>query len=57
MRERRDDWSLNLTAESGFLAALIVGLAVGSFFLGVSTAIEEATRPEWRIKAAMVPAG
>lgn len=48
---------MNLTAESGFLAALIVGLAVGSFFLGVSTAIEEATRPEWRIKAAMVPAG
>jgi len=50
-------WSLNLTAEAGFLVALIVGLAIGNLFPGVSAAIKEATRPEWYIKTAIVILG
>ncbi len=50
-------WSLNLTAESGFLVALIVGLAIGNLFPGVTAAIKEAIRPEWYIKTAIVILG
>lgn len=50
-------WSLSLTAEAGFLVALIAGLAVGNLFPRVSAAIKEATRPEWYIKTAIVLLG
>ncbi len=50
-------WSLNLTAEAGFLVALIAGLVVGNLLPGVSEAIKEAVRPEWYIKTAIVLLG
>ncbi len=50
-------WSLNLTAEAGFLVALIAGLAVGNLFPGVVAATREAIRPEWYIKTAIVILG
>ncbi len=50
-------WSLNLTAEAGFIVALIAGLVVGNFFPGLVAAIKEATRPELYIKTAIVILG
>jgi len=50
-------WSLNLTAEAGFLVALIAGLAVGNLFPWVVAATREAIRPEWYIKTAIVILG
>ncbi len=50
-------WSLNLTAEAGFLVALIAGLAIGNGLPRVSEAIKEAVRPELYIKAAIVLLG
>ncbi len=50
-------WSLNLTAEAGFVIALIAGLIVGNFFPGLVEAIREATRPELYIKTAIVILG
>ncbi len=50
-------WSLNLTAEAGFVVALIVGLVIGNFFPGLVEAIKEATRPEFYIKTAIVILG
>jgi len=50
-------WALNLTAESGFIVALIAGLVVGNFFPGLVAAIKEATRPELYIKTAIVILG
>jgi len=50
-------WSLNLTNESGFIIALLAGLAVGYFLPGVSSALKEALRPELYIKAAIVILG
>lgn len=50
-------WSLNLTAESGFIVALVAGLVVGNFFPGLVEAIKEATRPELYIKTAIVILG
>ncbi len=50
-------WSLNLTAEAGFLVALIAGLVVGNFFPGLVEATREAIRPEWYIKTAIVILG
>ncbi len=50
-------WSLNLTQESGFIIALIVGLIVGNFFPGFAAAIGEAVKPEWYIKTAIVILG
>ncbi len=50
-------WSLNLTQESGFIIALIVGLIVGNFFPGFAQAINEAVKPELYIKTAIVILG
>ena len=50
-------WSLNLTAEAGFLVALIAGLVVGNLFPGLVEATREAIRPEWYIKTAIVILG
>jgi len=50
-------WSLNLTAEAGFLVALIAGLAIGNALPRVSEALKEAVRPEWYIKTAIVLLG
>ena len=50
-------WSLNLTQESGFVVALIVGLILGNFFPGFTQAIREAVRPELYIKTAIVILG
>ena len=50
-------WSLNLTNESGFIIALIVGLLIGNFLPGIARAIKEAIRPELYIKTAIVILG
>jgi uncharacterized membrane protein YadS len=50
-------WSLNLTAEAGFVIALTAGLAVGNFFPRFAEAIRTAIRPEWYIKTAIVILG
>jgi len=50
-------FSLRLTAESGFIIALLVGLIIGNFFKGFAGYIKEATRPEWYIKTAIVILG
>jgi len=50
-------WSLSLTAEAGFLVALVAGLIVGNLFPGLVEATREAIRPEWYIKTAIVILG
>ena len=50
-------WSLSLTAEAGFLVALIAGLIVGNLFPALVEATREAIRPEWYIKTAIVILG
>ena len=50
-------WSLNLTAEAGFLVALVAGLLVGNLFPGAIDATRDAIRPEWYIKTAIVILG
>ena len=50
-------WSLRLTAEGGFIIALIVGLIIGNFFAGFAEWMKEAIRPEWYIKTAIVILG
>jgi len=50
-------WSLNLTAEAGFIVALIAGLLIGNFAPGVAAFLAEAIRPELYIKTAIVILG
>lgn len=50
-------WSLRLTAEGGFVVALIVGLFVGNFLPGLAGWMQEAIRPELYIKIAIVILG
>jgi uncharacterized membrane protein YadS len=50
-------WSLNLTAEAGYILALVAGLLVGNFFPRVASAMQEAIRPELYIKSAIVILG
>ena len=50
-------WSLGLTGEAGFIVALLAGLILGNFFPGVTAFLQEATRPEWYIKTAIVILG
>ena len=50
-------WSLRLTAEGGFIIALIVGLIIGNFLPGVAGWMNEAIRPELYIKIAIVLLG
>ena len=51
------DWSLRLTAEGGFIVALIGGLIVGNFFPGLANWMKEAVRPELYVKTAIVILG
>ncbi|MGE5170804.1 MAG: putative sulfate exporter family transporter [Rudaea sp.] len=51
------DWSLKLTAEGGFIVALIGGLIVGNFFPGFADWMREAVRPELYVKTAIVILG
>jgi uncharacterized membrane protein YadS len=50
-------WSLRLTAEGGFIVALLVGLVIGNFMPGFAAWMQEAIRPEWYIKTAIVILG
>ncbi len=50
-------WSLRLTAEAGYIVALIVGLVVGNFFPRFAKWLAEGTRPELYIKIAIVLLG
>ncbi len=50
-------WSLKLTAEAGFIIALLVGLIFGNFIPSFGNAIKEAVRPELYIKTAIVILG
>jgi uncharacterized membrane protein YadS len=50
-------WSLNLTAEAGFIVALLAGLVVGNFFPRVAAWMREAIRPELYVKTAIVILG
>jgi uncharacterized membrane protein YadS len=50
-------WSLRLTAEGGFVIALIVGLIVGNFMPGFAAWMKEAIRPELYVKIAIVILG
>ena len=50
-------WSLQLTAEAGFIVALAAGLVVGNFLPRFGEALREAIRPEWYIKTGIVLLG
>ncbi|MCX6897533.1 MAG: putative sulfate exporter family transporter [Verrucomicrobia bacterium] len=50
-------WSLQLTAEAGFIVALAAGLIVGNFLPRFGNALREAIRPEWYVKTAIVLLG
>ena len=50
-------WSLKLTAEGGFIIALLVGLIIGNFLPGVAAWMKEAILPELYIKTAIVILG
>ena len=50
-------WSLRLTAEGGFIVALLGGLFVGNFMPGLAGWLKEAVRPELYIKTAIVLLG
>lgn len=57
MQQHGVSWSLNLTAEAGYIVALVAGLAIGNFFPGVAAFMKEAIRPELYIKTAIVILG
>jgi uncharacterized membrane protein YadS len=50
-------WSVGLTGEAGYIAALLAGLAVGNFFPGLAGRLKEGARAEWFIKTAIVILG
>lgn len=50
-------WSLRLTGEAGFIFALIAGLLIGNLWPGLTRYLQEAARPEWYIKTAIVILG
>lgn len=50
-------WSLRLTAEGGFVIALIVGLIIGNFLPSFASWMREAIRPELYVKIAIVILG
>jgi len=50
-------WSLKLTAEGGFIVALLLGLFIGNFMPGLAEWMKEAVRPELYIKTAIVILG
>lgn len=50
-------WSLNLTGESGYIVALLVGLAIANVSPGIAGRLREAVRPELYVKIAIVIMG
>lgn len=50
-------WSLRLTAEGGFIIALIAGLVIANVFPRAAAWLQEAIRPELYIKVAIVILG
>ncbi len=50
-------WSLKLTAEGGFVVALLAGLFIGNFMPGFAEWMKEAIRPELYVKTAIVLLG
>jgi uncharacterized membrane protein YadS len=50
-------WSLRLTGESGYLLALLIGLAIANFAPPLARWLNEAARPELYIKTAIVILG
>jgi uncharacterized membrane protein YadS len=50
-------WSLQLTAEAGFIVALAAGLIVGNFLPRFGDTLREALRSEWYIKTGIVLLG
>jgi uncharacterized membrane protein YadS len=50
-------WSLKLTAEGGFIVALLGGLFVGNFMPAFAEWMKEAVRPELYVKTAIVILG
>ncbi len=57
MKQFGISWSLRLTAEGGFIVALLAGLAVGNFLPGLAEWMKEAVRPELYVKIAIVLLG
>ncbi len=50
-------WSLNLTGESGYIIALLVGLAIANLLPRLAGRLGEAVRPELYVKIAIVIMG
>jgi uncharacterized membrane protein YadS len=50
-------WSLRLTAEGGFIVALVVGILIGNFMPGFAAWMHEAIKPELYVKTAVVILG
>ena len=50
-------WSMGLTGEAGYLAALFIGLIIGNFFTSFAKFLSQAARTEWFIKTAIVLVG
>ncbi|MFZ5898357.1 MAG: putative sulfate exporter family transporter [Bacillota bacterium] len=50
-------WSLGLSGEMGFIVAMLVGLFIGNFCLGLTRYLQEAAKPEWFIKTGIVILG
>ncbi|MCC6716018.1 MAG: putative sulfate exporter family transporter, partial [Gammaproteobacteria bacterium] len=50
-------WSLNLTGESGYIIALLLGLAIANLLPRLAEALREAVRPELYVKIAIVIMG
>jgi len=57
MKQFGISWSLKLTAEGGFVVALLVGLFIGNFMPGFAEWMKEAIRPELYVKTAIVLLG
>ena len=51
------DWSLKLTAEGGYIIALVAGLVIANVLPGFADWLKEAIRPELYIKVAIVILG
>ena len=50
-------WSLSLGGGASYLLALTVGLIIGNFFKPLARFLQEAAKPEWYIKTAIVLLG
>ncbi|SEA17213.1 putative sulfate exporter family transporter [Nitrosospira multiformis] len=47
-------WGLSLGGGFSYLLALVIGLIIGNFFKGTAAFLNEAAKPEWFIKTAIV---